>query len=92
MTEKASNGALVRAVSPGISALQVDDDVLNHIAQNGTDLQFGARPLRRAIQRMVEDALADGILSGEIPDDSEIEVDAGEKGLVFRPLEAKPAE
>ena len=72
--------------------LKPTDAAYAAIVDADRDPLLGARPLRRSIQRMVEDALADGILSGEIPDDSEIEVDAGEKGLVFRPLEAKPAE
>ncbi|MBE5809189.1 MAG: ATP-dependent Clp protease ATP-binding subunit [Clostridiales bacterium] len=47
-------------------ALSVDDEVLMHIARTGTDLQYGARPLRRAIQRMVEDSLSEELLNGNI--------------------------
>ena len=36
------------------------------VAKAGYDLQYGARPLRRAIQRLVEDALSEEILSGNI--------------------------
>ena len=72
--------------------LRPTDAAYAAIVDTDRDPLLGARPLRRAIQRLIEDALADGILSGEIPDNCEIEVDAGEKGLVFRPLEAKPAE
>ena len=46
--------------------LDVDDRALGLISKAGYDLQYGARPLRRAIQRMVEDALSEEILSGRI--------------------------
>ena len=46
--------------------LEVDDAALRLISQAGYDLKYGARPLRRAIQRMVEDALSEEILSGVV--------------------------
>ena len=46
--------------------LEVDPSALNLISKAGYDLQYGARPLRRAIQRMVEDALSEEILLGKI--------------------------
>ena len=46
--------------------LTVDEDALKLISAAGYDLQYGARPLRRAIQRMVEDALSEEILMGHI--------------------------
>ena len=46
--------------------LEVDDGALRKISEAGCDLQYGARPLRRAIQRMVEDALSEEILLGHI--------------------------
>ena len=46
--------------------LEVDDAALRLISQAGYDLKYGARPLRRAIQRMVEDALSEEILSGAV--------------------------
>ncbi len=39
---------------------------MKFISENGSDRQYGARPLRRAIQRMVEDALSEEILLGHI--------------------------
>ena len=41
-------------------------DVVSHLAQAGFDLQFGARPLRRVIQRTIEDALSEKLIAGEI--------------------------
>ena len=46
--------------------LTLDDAAMKFISENGSDLQYGARPLRRAIQRMVEDALSEEILLGHI--------------------------
>ena len=46
--------------------LEMDDSAIRHIARAGYDTQYGARPLRRAIQRMVEDALSEQLLLGNI--------------------------
>ena len=46
--------------------LEIDDGALRRISEAGCDLQYGARPLRRAIQRMVEDALSEEILLGNV--------------------------
>ncbi len=46
--------------------LDIDGDALRKISEAGSDLQYGARPLRRAIQRMIEDALSEEILLGNI--------------------------
>ncbi len=55
----------VRLAERGIE-LTVDDSALKRISAEGTDLQYGARPLRRAIQRMIEDALSEEILMGNV--------------------------
>ena len=44
--------------------LAVDDEALRKISEAGCDLQYGARPLRRAIQRKVEDSFASEMLDG----------------------------
>ena len=46
--------------------LEYDQDAVRFLAEAGYDLKYGARPLRRAIQRMVEDALSEEILAGSI--------------------------
>jgi ATP-dependent Clp protease ATP-binding subunit ClpC len=45
---------------------EVDEKAKELIAKNGTDLNYGARPLKRAIQSLIEDRLAEGILNEEI--------------------------
>ena len=53
------------------------------LADAGFDRAFGARPLRRAIQRHIENPLSKGIIAGEYAAGDEICVDAAEDGLVF---------
>lgn len=54
------------------------------LIEKGYDEKYGARPLRRAIERHLEDSLAEAILGGEIKPGEVIHVDATEGGLVFR--------
>ena len=46
--------------------LTYGDDVVTHLAQAGFDPQYGARPLRRVIQRTIEDSLSEKLIAGEI--------------------------
>ncbi len=54
-----------RMAQQGIT-LQADDDAVAELARDGFDPQYGARPLRRAIQSMVEDAVAEQMLEGKL--------------------------
>jgi ATP-dependent Clp protease ATP-binding subunit ClpC len=54
------------------------------LVNEGYSPEYGARPLRRVIQRLVEDRLSDEIISGRIKDGQEVIVDAREGTLVFR--------
>jgi ATP-dependent Clp protease ATP-binding subunit ClpB len=56
----------------------------DHLADRGYDPAFGARPLKRLIQRDVQDPLAMKLLSGEISEGDAVEIDADDAGLVFR--------
>ncbi len=67
--------------------LESDDSAVELLAQSGFDPQYGARPLRRAIQRMVEDALSEEILSGHIQLGSQVQASAQEGKLVFTPVQ-----
>ncbi len=58
------------------------------LAQQGYDPQYGARPLRRAIQRYVESPLSLRILSGDLGPDTLVEIDLEGEELVFRPQAA----
>jgi ATP-dependent Clp protease ATP-binding subunit ClpB len=55
-----------------------------YLAVKGFDPTFGARPLKRLIQREVQDALAMKLLAGEIKEGDAVEIDHGREGLEFR--------
>jgi ATP-dependent Clp protease ATP-binding subunit ClpB len=55
------------------------------LAHEGYDPAYGARPLKRVIQRSVQDGLADEILSGRVTDGSRVVVDANDDGIVLLP-------
>ncbi|MCK9177227.1 MAG: ATP-dependent Clp protease ATP-binding subunit, partial [Clostridiales bacterium] len=61
-------------------ALKVSDEARDALAEEGYDPKFGARPLRRTIQRRVEDTLADLWLNGDIAGAKEVLVDVAPKG------------
>jgi len=54
------------------------------LAREGYDPAYGARPLKRVIQRQVQDGLAEALLAGTIVDGTPVTIDAGEDGLVLR--------
>lgn len=60
--------------------INLTKEASRYIAKEGTDLSFGARPLRRAIQRLVEDPLSEQILEGKWTSGSVIDVDLDEEG------------
>ncbi len=73
-------------------ALEVTDAARDAIAEVGYDPAFGARPLKRAIQRMVENPLALRLLEGGAKDGDAVVVDAGAgEGLEVRIEHAEPA-
>ncbi|MGO2471279.1 MAG: hypothetical protein ACTH7O_10170, partial [Microbacterium gubbeenense] len=65
-----------RAVS-----LEVTPAALEKIADEGYQPEYGARPLRRVIQREIDDRIADLFVSGELTDGGSVRVDAGDDGI-----------
>ncbi len=63
--------------------LEVTDAAKEYLAEVGYDPDFGARPLKRAIQRELQDPLALKILAGEFTEGDTIRVDRGPEGLTF---------
>ena len=55
------------------------------LAREGYDPAYGARPLKRVIQREVQDRLAEAILAGDVTDGQTVNVDAGDAGLMLVP-------
>jgi ATP-dependent Clp protease ATP-binding subunit ClpB len=64
--------------------LEVTEAAREYLAEVGYDPDFGARPLKRTIQRELQDPLALKILSGEFHEGQTIQVDRGPEGLIFR--------
>ena len=65
-------------------ALQVTDKAIDWLAAEGYDPMFGARPVKRTLQRYLVNELSKEILAGQVDRNSTITVDAGAKGLVFK--------
>ena len=67
-----------RMAEQGIT-LEADDAAVELLAKDGFDPQYGARPLRRAIQNKVEDAVAEQILEGALAagDTAQVVLDEG---------------
>ena len=64
--------------------LRVTDDAINYIAQEGYDPQFGARPVKRALQRLVLNELSKSIISGRIDQKRPVIVELRDGELHFR--------
>jgi ATP-dependent Clp protease ATP-binding subunit ClpB len=63
--------------------VELTDSAKRYIVSEGYDPMYGARPLKRTIQRRVLDPLAMRVLQGEFHEGDQITVDVGENGLVF---------
>jgi ATP-dependent Clp protease ATP-binding subunit ClpB len=63
--------------------IEVSDSVRDLLAERGYDAHYGARPLKRVIQRMIEDPLAMQILNGDFPEGSKITVQTNAAGDAF---------
>jgi len=65
--------------------LELDDKALEWLAEAGYDPVYGARPLKRVIQRSLQDKLANMLLEGSVKDGSVLRVTASPDGLEVRP-------
>ncbi len=64
--------------------LEITDKAKKLLAEKGFDSQFGARPLRRSIQRLVENPLSEKILNGQVKEGSLVKVEEDKGELVFK--------
>jgi ATP-dependent Clp protease ATP-binding subunit ClpB len=64
--------------------IKVSEKAKAHIAGVGFDPQYGARPLKRTLQNLIQNPLAKSIISGEVNGGDTVLVDTGKDGLVFR--------
>ena len=65
-------------------ALEFTDAALTFISDKGFDPQFGARPVKRVIQKYVLNELSKELLGGKINKDRSITIDSNVAGLVFK--------
>jgi len=63
--------------------LLIRDSAKKFVVEKGTDVKYGARPLRRAVQTELEDKLAEAILNGEVKEASKVEVKLVNKEIKF---------
>lgn len=63
--------------------ITVTDAAKDYLAREGYDPAYGARPLKRLIQKEIQDVLAMKLLQGEFVEGQTVEVDGGDGGLVF---------
>ena len=63
--------------------IEVTDAAKRHLAEAGYDPAFGARPLRRAIQRLVQDPLALALLQGEFTEGDRVRVDVRDGAIAL---------
>ena len=71
-----------RVSEHGVS-ITLTDEAKDWISESGFDHTYGARPLRRSIQRHIENSLSRGIIAGEYAEGDTVQVDANDDGLVF---------
>jgi len=64
--------------------IEINQDAINFLIEKGFDMVFGARPLKRTIQRYLEDPLAEEMIAGTYKDGSKIKVSQKGEGLIFK--------
>jgi ATP-dependent Clp protease ATP-binding subunit ClpC len=90
---KISLGKLLKRVKEMGVDVQLTDKALDFLADKGYDKTYGARPLKRAMQKYVEDPIAEEILKGTVREGTIVKVDVAANGaeLLFT-VETKPTE
>jgi ATP-dependent Clp protease ATP-binding subunit ClpB len=84
-------GHLQRRLAARKLELSVTDRLREHLAREGFDPVYGARPLKRAIQRLVQDPLARRLLEGEFHEGDRILADVQGREIVLQREETAPA-
>ncbi len=85
-------GELHQRIKSRKLVLELTAEAREHIIKKGTNLEFGARPLRRAIERMLEDPLSESILKGVFEEGSRILTTVEEGELKFEAVAAAAGE
>ncbi len=74
----------IKALKQKDILFEISTDAKKFVLDKGTNIKFGARPLRRAIQRYIEDEISEKILKGEIIDGQTIKIDLNDNELIFK--------
>ena len=77
-------GGIIKLVARENITLEATNEAIDYLADRGYDPQFGARPVKRVIQKEVMNALSKEILQGKIKAGSLVLIDSFDNGLVFR--------
>ena len=77
-------GRIIKLVARENITLEATNEAIDYLAERGYDPQFGARPVKRVIQKEVMNALSKEILQGNIKAGSLVLIDSFDNGLVFR--------
>jgi ATP-dependent chaperone protein clpB len=77
-------GGIIKLVARENITLEATNEAIDYLAERGYDPQFGARPVKRVIQKEVMNALSKEILQGKIKAGSLVLIDSFDNGLVFR--------
>lgn len=75
---------LIKRLAQRTITLKISASAYQLIAKNGFDPEYGARPIRKAIEKQVEDQLADKLLTGEITAGSQVTVGARNNEITFK--------
>ena len=84
-------GRLRKLLDGHSMTMELDDTALKWLSEKGSDPVYGARPLKRVIQKSLQNPLASLILEGRVEDGDVLRVSAGESGLLINDLEAEAA-
>ncbi len=82
-------GGLQKMLAERKITLDLDADAKQHLADEGYEPAYGARPLKRVIQKELQNPLANMLIEGKIVDGSVVHITAGKNGLVMKVEEAK---
>ena len=88
-------GLLVEQINGNLVSKQIrlrlNPDAMKYILEKTCgDRSYGARPLRRALQKYIEDPLSEALIQGLLPQPGELEVYLGDTGIYYRPIQTEP--
>jgi ATP-dependent Clp protease ATP-binding subunit ClpC len=84
------NKVLTRVKAKEVS-VELEESAKEFLIEKGYDPQYGARPMRRAVEKYLEDPFAEELLRGNVKPGETVYVSAGEGKLVFRAAESHAA-